>query len=144
MLKISESGYYRCLKNRNKSTKKQLLLIEINAILAKHEDNDNYGVRRIYTALWQHSVQVSIRTVYRAMKTARLLHKRRTPRSITKAVTAAQERENLIKQDFHANEPLKKLLTDITEAPCIDGKLYVSPIMDCFNGVIVALKCVAT
>ena len=140
MLGNCESGYYRWLKNRNKLTKQQLLLVEINAILAEHEDNDNYGVRRMHTALWQHGVQVSIRTVYRAMKTAGLLHKKRTPHGITKADTEAQERENLIKQDFHADEPLKKLLTDITEVPCMDGKLYVSPIMDCFNGEIVALE----
>ncbi|MBO5384246.1 MAG: IS3 family transposase, partial [Ruminococcus sp.] len=137
-IKTDASGYYRWLKNLNKLTKQQLLLVEINAILAEHEDNDNYGVRRMHTALWQHGVQVSIRTLYRAMKTAGLLHKKRTPYGITKANTEAQERENLIKQDFHADEPLKKLLTDITEVPCMDGKLYVSPIMDCFNGESVA------
>ena len=140
MLKIGESGYYRWLKNRNKPTKQQLLLVKINVILAEHEDNDNYGVRRMHTTLWQNSVQVSIRTVYRAMKTAGLLHKKRTPHGITKADTEIQEQENLIKQNFHADEPLKKLLTDITEVPCMDGKLYVSPIMDCFNGEIVALE----
>lgn len=140
MLKISESGYYRWLKNRNKPTKQQLLLVEINNILAKHEDNDNYGVRRMHTALLQCGVQVSIRTVYRTMQAAGLLHKRRIPHGITKADTEIQEQENLIKQNFHADKPLKKLLTDITEVPCMDGKLYVSPIMDCFNGEIVALE----
>ena len=59
-------------------------------------------------------------------------------RSILVLITTMQE--NLIKQDFHADEPLKKILTDITEVPCMDGKLYVSPIMDCFNGEIVALE----
>ena len=140
VLKISESGYYRWLKNRSKPTKQQLLLVEIYAILAEHEENHNYGVRRMHTALWQRSVQVSISTVYRAMKTAGLLHKHRIPHGITKADTEVQEQENLIKQDFHADELLKKLLTDITEVPCMDGKLYVSPILDCFNGEIVALE----
>ena len=140
VLKISESGYYRWLKNRSKPTKQQLLLVEIYAILAEYEENHNYGVRRMHTALWQRSVRVSISTVYRAMKTAGLLHKRRIPHGITKADTEIQEQENLIKQDFHADEPMKKLLTDITEDPCMDGKLYVSPIMDCFNGEIVALE----
>ena len=35
---------------------------------------------------------------------------------------------------------MQKLLTDITEIACVDGKLYISPIMDCFNGEIVALE----
>ena len=51
---------------------------------------------------------------------------------------------NLIKRNFSADKPLKKLLTDITEVQCADGKLYVSPILDCFNGEIVALECVIT
>ena len=140
VLKISESGYYRWLKNRSKPSRHQLLLVEINNILAEHKDNDNYGVLRMHTALEQHNVQVSVRTVYRVMKAAGLLHKRRKPHGITKADTEAQERENLIKQDFQADSPMTKLLTDITEVPCSDGKLYVSPIMDCFNGEIVALE----
>ena len=56
-----------------------------------------------------------------------------------KADTETQNRENLIKRDFTA-APLKKLLTDITKVQCSDGKLYVSPILDCFNGEIVALE----
>ena len=35
---------------------------------------------------------------------------------------------------------MEKFLTDITEVQCADGKLDVSPIMDCFNGEIVALE----
>lgn len=60
VLKISGSSYYRRLKNRSKPKKQQLLPVEINAILTEHEDNDNYGVRRMHTALVQHGVQVSI------------------------------------------------------------------------------------
>ncbi len=66
-------------------------------------------------------------------------HQRRRPHGITKADTATQDKENLIKRDFTATAPLRKLLTDITEVQCAYGKLYVSPILDCFNGEIVAL-----
>ena len=31
------------------------------------------------------------------------------------------------------------MLTDITQIPCKDGKLYVSPLLDCYNGEIIAL-----
>ena len=46
----------------------------------------------------------------------------------------------LKKRTFSAEKPLKKLLTDITEVQCADGKLYVSQILDCFNGEIIALE----
>jgi len=139
-LKISESGYYRWLRNRGRVSKRQLLLVEIQKILEQHPDNDNYGIEHIHTALEQNGIQTSRRTVYRAMKEGGYLHKRRTSHRTTKADTEVQEQENLLKQDFRSDEPLKKFLTDITEVPCRDGKLYVSPIMDFFNGEIVALE----
>ena len=43
VLKISESGYYRWLKNKDKPSARQLLSVEIKKILDTHPDNDNYG-----------------------------------------------------------------------------------------------------
>ena len=68
------------------------------------------------------------------------LHKpRRKPKGLTHATTEIQEQENLLKQDFSSPQPLKKLLTDISQIQCLDGKLYISPILDCFNGEILSL-----
>ena len=138
-MKISESGYYRWLKNKSKPSSRQLLSVEIQKIIDKHADNDNYGVIRMRTALEQNGITVSKRTVSRTMSEMGLLHKRRKPHGITKATTEIQERENLIKRDFSADMPLKKVVSDITEIQCSDGKLYVSAVLDCFNGEILAL-----
>ena len=140
VLHLSESGYYRWLRNRKKRNKRQLLAVKINAILAKHPDNRNYGVDRVCLALEQDGVDVSRRTVYRVMKENGWLHKKRVPHGITKAATGAQEQENLLKQDFSARRPLEKFLTDITVVQYADGKRYVSPVMDCFSGEIVTLE----
>ena len=139
VLKISESGYYRWLKNQSKPTARALLSVKIQTILDEHPDNDNYGVGRICTALEQRGVHVSRRTVYRTMSEMGILHRRRRPHGITKATTEIQEQENLIKRDFKAEKPLKKLLSDITEIQCYDGKLYVSAVLDCFNGEILSI-----
>ena len=139
VLKISESGYYRWLKNRNKPTSRELLSVKIQEILDKHPDNDNYGVKRMKTALEQEGIIVSKRTVYRAMSEMGILHKRRVSHGITKATTEIQERENLIKRDFTAKKPLQKLLSDITEIQCYDGKLYLSAVLDCYNGEILSV-----
>ena len=141
VLRVNESGYYRWLRNRNKLSKRQLLLVEIQNIINEHPDNDNYGVDRILSALEQKKhIKCSRRTVYRAMKEGNLLHQRRIPHGITKATDAIQEKENIIKRDFTSNKPITKLLTDITEVQCSNGKLYISPIFDCYNGEIVALE----
>ena len=140
VLHLSESGYYRWLRNRGRHSSRQLLAGKVKKILEEHPDNRNYGVDRVCLALEQDGVDVSRRTVYRVMKENGWLHKRRIPHGITKTTTEAQEQENLLKRDFSAQRPLEKFLTDITEVQCADGKLYVSPIMDCFNGEIVALE----
>ena len=66
--------------------------------------------------------------------------KRRIPHGSAMAATETQKQENLLKQNFGAERPLEKFLTDITEVQRADGKLYVSPIMDCFSGEIIALE----
>ena len=51
VLKISESGYYRWLKNKDKPSKRKLILVKTNEIISEHPDNANYGYDRIHKAL---------------------------------------------------------------------------------------------
>ena len=104
VLRVNESGYYRWLRNRNKLSKRRLLLVEIQNIINEHPDNDNYGVDRILSALEQKKhIKCSRRTVYRAMKEGNLLHQRRTPHGITKATDAIQEKEIWACEVFSVN-----------------------------------------
>lgn len=79
-------------------------------------------------------------TIRRVIRAGGYLHKRKKPKSLTRSTTEIQEKENLIKRDFTVDKPMTKLLTDISEIRCIDGKLYISPILDCCNGEIIALE----
>jgi transposase InsO family protein len=45
---------------------------------------------------------------------------------------------NLLERDFHAATPGERLVTDITEFRIPAGKVYLSPIIDCFDGMPVA------
>ena len=40
-------------------------------------------------------------------------------------------------RDFHAEQPNTKWLTDITEFAIPAGKVYLSPVIDCFDGMVV-------
>jgi transposase InsO family protein len=42
-------------------------------------------------------------------------------------------------REIELEAPNQKWLSDITEIPCSDGKLYLCPVLDCFNGEIVGL-----
>jgi putative transposase len=46
--------------------------------------------------------------------------------------------ENLINRDFRAKTPNEKWLTDITEFHIPAGKVYLSPVIDCFDGLVVS------
>lgn len=139
-LPVSESGFYKWKRNRTRPKAWQRLLSEIHKILDEDEENKNYGVERMMIALEQRGVKRSFSTVKRTMAKGNLLHEdRRSPDGLTKADKKAMKPQNIIKQDFTAAAPLRKLLTDITQIPCKDGKLYVSPLLDCFNGEIISL-----
>ena len=43
---------------------------------------------------------------------------------------------NKIERDFHADKPNQKWLTDITEFAISAEKIYLSPIVDCFDGML--------
>lgn len=43
---------------------------------------------------------------------------------------------NELQRDFHADKPNEKWLTDITEFAIPAGKVYLSPILDCFDGMV--------
>lgn len=109
VLEVTRQGYNKWLKSQRKPYKHETLLAQIHEILAEDEEN---GLT---------------------------VKKKRSLNSLTKADKEAQKSENLIKQDFTAEEPNVKWLSDITEIPCADGKLYVAPVFDCFDGAIVGL-----
>lgn len=137
---MSESGYYRSLRTTDKPKQREHLLVKIKDIIGRYKDNDNYGARRIHIALAQEGETVSYSTVYRIMKQNGLIKKaKRHPNGITREDAAAQKSENLIQGDFTAEDPNQKWLSDITEVPCSDGKLYIAAVLDCCGGEIVGL-----
>lgn len=140
ILHVSVSGYYKYRRNLGKPGKDAILSAAMQEILDESPYNDNYGAPRMQIALLQKGIKTGIRSITRIMREKGWLHKpHRKPRGLTHATTEIQEQENLIKQDFSATQPLKKLLTDISQIQCQDGKLYISPILDCYNGEILSL-----
>ena len=117
-LPVSESSFYKWKVNKGKPKAWQKLLAQMHKILEEDEENKNYGVRRMQIALEQWGIKRSLSTIRRAMVRRNLLHEdRRTPDGLTKAEKKALRPQNIIKQDFSAQESLRKLLTDITLTP---------------------------
>lgn len=113
------------------------------SVIAEDECNDTYGRERMYSALkrkYPNEVIPGERTVYRVMEAIGADHPpRRKPNGITKADREARKSDDLLKRDFTAEKPCEKCVTDITEIPAKDGKLYVSAIFDCFDAMVLGL-----
>ena len=99
----------------------------------------SYGYRRIQAELNRRRVFISEKVVRRLMKQAGHIAarpKRRRYRSYVGEISPAPE--NLINRDFHATAPNEKWLTDISEFHIPAGKVYLSPMIDCFDGMVIS------
>ena len=136
-LGVTRQGFYWYLKHRDDPWKYNGIAEKMLEIVAEDECNDTYGRIRMYEALtykYPDEQLPSERTVYRIMQKLELIHRpKRKPNGITKADREARTSDDLLKRDFTADRPYTKCVTDITEIPAKDGKLYVSAIFDCYD-----------
>ena len=98
-----------------------------------------YGYRRMRASLSMQCVRLSEKVVQRLMKQECLIvakPKRRRYGSYLGEISPAPE--NLVNRDFTAVAPNQKWLTDITEFQIPAGKVYLSPMIDCFDGQVIS------
>ena len=98
-----------------------------------------YGYRRMHASLTDQSVNISEKVVRRLMKQECLVaatSKRRRYGSYMGEISPAPD--NVLNRDFSASAPNEKWLTDITEFQIPAGKVYLSPMIDCYDGMVVS------
>lgn len=102
-----------------------------------------YGYRRVVDELRSLGLIVNHKKVLKIMRNLGLLCKKftnRFRRYVSYKGEVGKVAKNLINRNFNINSPNKVWLTDVTEFK-INGrsdKLYLSPILDCFNGEIIS------
>ena len=136
-LSISKSSYFYQHNALMKPDKYVTLRSKIREIF--FDSGESYGYRRIYLILKRNYITVSEKVVRRLMKEESLIIKKvriRKYSSYKGEITPAVP--NLINRNFKASKPNQKWLTDITEFHIPAGKIYLSPIIDCFDGLPVA------
>ena len=99
-----------------------------------------YDSPRIWLVLRTKGIKVSEKVVRRLMKEElieiRYARRKRRYSSYIGEITPACS--NIVNNNFHANSPNKIWLTDITEFSAKESKLYLSPMIDCFDGKVVS------
>lgn len=97
-----------------------------------------YGYRRVYQQLRNEGYTINHKTVQRLMQEMNLKSKVRKVRYLSYRGEVGKTAPNILNRDFKAVRPNQKWATDVTEFKVADRKAYLSPIMDMFNGEIVA------
>ena len=106
------------------------------------EGSGCWGYRTVWARLRREGVRASEKRVARVMREEGLevvYNKRRARGYSSYAGEVSKAPENLVNRNFHADEPNRLWLTDITEFRLPGGeKVYLSPVIDCFDGMPVA------
>ena len=136
-LRLARSSYFYHRKIASLPDKYEKLRHRVIELF--HENKERYGYRRIHALLAREGTRVSEKVVRRIMLECGLvvvMKKKRKYKAYQGEVAPAAD--NLIKRDFHAEAPNVKWITDITEFSIPAGKVYLSPIVDCFDGLAVS------
>ena len=131
MAKSSYCYQHNQLQKEDKFRKLRERIIDIF-----NKNKKRYGYRRIHMVLKTEGVIVSEKIVCRIMKEECLKVRsvrQRKYNSYMGEISPAVPNE--IQRDFHSDKPNEKWLTDITEFKIGDNKVYLSPIIDCFDGL---------
>jgi putative transposase len=137
MMGIPKSSYFYQKKAQTRPDKYAALRTNVKKIFT--ENQSRYGYRRVYAIIRNNGTIISEKVIRRIMKEEQLIvpfKRKRRYSSYKGEISPAVE--NLVDRDFHANTPNTKWLTDLTEFHIPAGKVYLSPIIDCFDGLVVS------
>jgi len=132
---IPRSTYYYWVKNFNLPDPDAELKVLIQSIFDEHEGR--FGYRRIRDELRNRGHKVNHKKVQRIMKEQGLKCLVRMKKYRSYKGTVGKIAPNILDRSFQAENPNQKWVTDITEFKLFGKKLYLSPILDLFNGEII-------
>lgn len=134
-LGLPKSSYYYQEAKRQRQDKYSNIRKRIFDLF--HENSGRYGYRRIHALLSREGITVSEKVVRRIMAEEGLVvlvKSRRKYNSYQGEISPSVP--NTVNRDFHSEKPNEKWLTDITEFAIPAGKVYLSPVVDCFDGML--------
>ena len=133
---MARSVFYYHLSHRDDSDGYDDLRDRIRVIY--DENHGRYGYRRICLALRNEGKTVNHKTVQKLMRQLGLKAKCKKRHYHSYKGEVGKIAPNVLERDFIAGSPNQKWTTDVTQVCINDKKLYLSPILDMFNGEIIS------
>lgn len=136
---LARSTYYYQVSVLKKAGDKDVeLKAMIKAEFERHKGR--YGYRRITAALRQLGKHVNHKLVQRLMGELKLKSLVRPKKYKSFKGEVGQAAPNALNRQFEAKAANEKWVTDVTEFNVAGEKLYLSPVLDLYNGEIVAFE----
>lgn len=135
---LARSTYYAIIKSFTKKDKYADVRANIHCIC---ESNfRRYGYRRVTVVLHKKGIKINHKVVMRLMQEESLTSKVRMKKYHSYRGQVGKIAPNIIQRNFYATKPNQKWTTDITEFALFGKKLYLSPVLDMFNGEIISYE----
>lgn len=138
MAGLSRSTFYYRQKVATLTERHAATKVAIRTLFDRHKGR--YGYRRITAALHALGKTINHKTVQRLMGQMGLKSLVRPKKYRSYKSAAGQVAPDLIKRQFRVDAANRKWVTDVTEFSVAGEKLYLSPVMDLFNGEIIAFE----
>lgn len=135
---MARSSYYYHQKRSGIADKYKNVKELIKSIYHTHKGR--LGYRRITLVLKEQGIIINHKTVLRLMKMLGLKSLIRVKKYKSYKGEQGKIVPNILERNFKASEPNEKWATDITEFNVKGKKLYLSPIIDLFNGEIISYQ----
>jgi transposase InsO family protein len=133
---LARSTFYYQQKALQVTDKYALLKTRIRALFEQHKGR--YGYRRITAAIRRTGELINHKTVQRLMAQLQLKSLVRIKKYRSYKGLVGRIAPNILQRQFDAQRPNQKWVTDVTEFKVGGQKLYLSPVMDLYNGEIIA------
>lgn len=135
---LARSTFYYQQKVCQTADKYLQLKKQIRTIFDCHKGR--YGYRRVTAGLRQLGHQVNHKTVQRLMATLGLKSLARPKKYRSFKGEVGHAAPNILARRFKAKNANQKWVTDVTEFQVAGEKLYLSPVLDLYNGEIIAFE----
>ncbi|AZA62766.1 IS3 family transposase [Chryseobacterium indoltheticum] len=133
---MARSSFYYHQKTLEKKDKYGEIKTLIRQIYHRHKGR--FGYRRITLVMKEKGIMINHKTVMKLMKVLGLKSIIRVKKYKSYRGEQGRIAPNILERDFKTDRPNKKWATDVTEFNVLGNKLYLSPIIDLYNGEIIS------
>lgn len=135
---MARSTFYYHKKQFDKPDKYSREKRAISTIFHKHKGR--YGYRRINIEMKNRGFIINHKTVLKLMDELGIKSQVRKKKYRSYKGQSGKVADNILNRNFKADKPNQKWATDVTEFSLFGAKLYLSPIIDLYNGEIISFN----